>query len=63
MSPDCPNCCGELREMADPEKFECRRCDSEIFRTVVEDVGAFKRVAESGGPAAEIAKAALDREL
>lgn len=56
----CPHCGGELAETADPETYRCRRCETELRQVVVENIGAFERVAESGGPAAEIAKAALE---
>jgi len=55
----CPKCGGELGKTADPETYRCRRCETELRQVVVENIGAFKRVADSGGPASNIAKAAL----
>lgn len=65
MSPanvDCPQCGGEVAETVDPETYRCRRCETELRQVVVENIGAFERVADSGGPAAEIAKVALGRD-
>jgi tRNA(Ile2) C34 agmatinyltransferase TiaS len=62
MSPanvGCPQCDGELTETPDPETYRCRRCETELRQVVVENIGAFERVADSGGPAAEIANVAL----
>ncbi|MFC6863292.1 hypothetical protein ACFQGE_07440 [Halomicroarcula sp. GCM10025817] len=57
---DCPQCGGRLLETGDPETYRCRNCNRELRQVVLDNLGAFERVAESGGPAAEIARAALE---
>lgn len=55
----CPQCDGRLKPLK-TDAYECERCDREIREVVVEDMDAFERVAESDGPASEIAQAALE---
>ncbi|WP_058993605.1 hypothetical protein [Haloarcula sp. CBA1127] len=57
---DCPQCGGQLQATNDPESFRCRSCDRELRQVVLENLDSFRRVAESDGPAAEIAAAALE---
>ena len=64
MTPDanmkCPRDCGGRLEETDLQEYECSRCGRRIRQVVVENLDAFKRVAERGGPASEIAAAALE---
>jgi tRNA(Ile2) C34 agmatinyltransferase TiaS len=57
---DCPQCDGRLSDAPpDPQTWRCERCDREIRQVVAENAERFRRVAESDGPAAELARAAL----
>jgi tRNA(Ile2) C34 agmatinyltransferase TiaS len=58
----CPKCGGRLGDTRDPEAYECESCGNHLRQVVVEDLDRFKRVAESDGPAAEIARVALGLE-
>jgi primosomal protein N' len=55
----CPNCDHRLEETQDPQTYRCSSCNRDIRESVCERMESFKRVAESDGPAAEIAQAAL----
>jgi|AntRauTorcE11898_2_1112593.scaffolds.fasta_scaffold74189_2 tRNA(Ile2) C34 agmatinyltransferase TiaS len=55
----CP-CGGRLKPTDDPQAYECTKCGRRLRQVVVEDMDAFERVAESDGPAAEVAEAALE---
>lgn len=64
LGPACPReCSGHLEQRFAGEKYECTTCDNELFPVVVADIDSFRRVADSDGPAAPIAKAALWLEL
>lgn len=62
-NPHCPHSAGQLAKCSDPGQRRCASCQTEIRTSVVERMDSFKRVADSGGPAAAIAKAALGYEV
>ena len=56
----CPrDCGGRFEQTADPQTYRCEKCGNELRQVVVADLERFERVAESDGPAAPIARAAL----
>lgn len=55
----CP-CGGRLDTTETQDEYRCRSCDRILRQVVVEELDRFKRVAESDGPASEIAQAALE---
>ncbi|MHB9286610.1 hypothetical protein ACKVMT_06175 [Halobacteriales archaeon Cl-PHB] len=57
---NCPQCNGHLEAAATPEEYECESCGRRLRQVVVDNLDSFQRVAESDGPAAEIAKVALE---
>lgn len=60
LGPACPReCSGHLEPTVAGDAYECTRCDNELRQVVVRDIDSFRRVAESAGPAAPIARAAL----
>jgi hypothetical protein len=42
------------------EEYKCRSCNRLFRASVVDRIDSFKRVADSGGPLAEIADTALE---
>lgn len=56
---ECPRKCSGHVEEADCGWWECTDCDNRIRHSVVDGFDSFKRVAKRGGPASEIAQAAL----
>lgn len=58
----CPQCSGRLKETSDPQTYECQSCGRRIRESVCKRIDSFERVAESDGPLAEIARAALEGE-
>jgi len=60
MTERCPHCNGELRQRENVEEYTCRSCKRLFRASVVDRIDSFKRVADSGGPLAEIAETALE---
>jgi len=56
----CPQCDHRLRQGDDPQDYKCTNCGRTIRESVCKRMGSFKRVAQSDGPLAEIAQAALE---
>lgn len=60
VAAECPrDCTGQVTQTSDLQVFECTKCGNRLRRVVVSDLERFKRVADSDGPAAPIAQAAL----
>lgn len=53
------NCGGELAAINSGVEYKCVRCGKKLEDSVVERYENFRRVAERGGPASDIAKVAL----
>jgi ribosomal protein L37AE/L43A len=60
MTKYCPQCNGELRQRENVEEYTCRSCNRRFRASVVDRIESFKRVADGGGPLAEITETALE---